>query len=209
MEIKYVCSLGSLCHTASFLKRNKLKLESYPFDWIFSNYNNVMHCIENKFSIFLDKSYYIKKSTTRCGHSFYNNDMFRHHNPMMNKNDYNYYVRCVDRFNKLLNIKEHKLFIITIVNMSNISEYIKNDIIVFNNKLKTHTDNYTLFVIFNLSEKEQNYHNITINDNINFLEIHTISKSDGIKFCVEKDNVYLDDIIANLYNFNVISQSTY
>ncbi len=54
MEVKYVCSLGSLCHTASYLKNNKLKLESYPFDWIMSNYNDIIHCIENKFSIFLD-----------------------------------------------------------------------------------------------------------------------------------------------------------
>ena len=35
MEINYVCLLGTLCHSASILKRNNLKLCSYPFDWIF------------------------------------------------------------------------------------------------------------------------------------------------------------------------------
>ena len=31
-EINYTCSLGSLCHSAQTLKRNKYKLCSYPFD---------------------------------------------------------------------------------------------------------------------------------------------------------------------------------
>ena len=29
-EINYVCSLGPRCHTSKMLKRNKLKLASYP-----------------------------------------------------------------------------------------------------------------------------------------------------------------------------------
>lgn len=41
MEINYVCSLGRVCHSAQLLKRNKLKVESYPFDWIFMRYNNI------------------------------------------------------------------------------------------------------------------------------------------------------------------------
>ena len=36
MNINYVISLGKQCHTAEFLKDNKLKNCSYPFDWIFS-----------------------------------------------------------------------------------------------------------------------------------------------------------------------------
>ena len=40
----YACSLGNLCHSANILKRNKLKLCSYPFDWIFTNSKNVIHC---------------------------------------------------------------------------------------------------------------------------------------------------------------------
>ena len=45
MEIKYTCSLGNECHTAQILKRNKLKLCSYPFDWIFLSCDNIIHCI--------------------------------------------------------------------------------------------------------------------------------------------------------------------
>jgi hypothetical protein len=39
------------------LKQNKLKLCSYPFDWIFSNCNNIIHCLEDDFNVFLDKSF--------------------------------------------------------------------------------------------------------------------------------------------------------
>lgn len=47
-EIKYTCSLGSLCHSSQLLKRNKYKLCSYPFDWIFSN------CINDNDNTYLD-----------------------------------------------------------------------------------------------------------------------------------------------------------
>ncbi len=58
MEINNVCSLGTLCHTATLLKRNNLKISSYPFDWIFSNINIIIDCIEDDFNSFLDKKYY-------------------------------------------------------------------------------------------------------------------------------------------------------
>lgn len=96
MEINNFCSLGTLCHRSLLLKRNKLKKESYPFDWIFSNCNIINHCISNNFKIYLDKSYYIKINDFKCGHSYYHENMFNHHNPL--KNDYNYFVRCVERF---------------------------------------------------------------------------------------------------------------
>ena len=113
LEIYYTCSLGTLCHSSQLLKRNNLKLCSYPFDWIFSNCDNIIHCIEDNFNIFLDKSYYNNISKSRCGHSKYNEKMFNHRNPLNNINDYNYYVRCVDRFKELLQKQEHKLFIMT------------------------------------------------------------------------------------------------
>ena len=108
--------------------------------------------------------------------------MFNHHNPLNNINDYNYYVRCVDRFKKLLQKQEHKLFIMIIVNMNNIDEYIKNKIIDFNNKFSKYTSNYTLLVIFHMPNKEQNHNIFTYNNNINFLELHTLSVSNGIEF---------------------------
>jgi hypothetical protein len=71
MEVKYVCSLGTLCQSSQILKNNNLKKCSYPFDWIFSNYDIIIRCIEDDFKIFLDKSYYISRPDNKCGHSYY------------------------------------------------------------------------------------------------------------------------------------------
>lgn len=203
LEINYTCSLGSVCHSSEIFKRNNLKLCSYPFDWIFSNCDNIIHCIEDNFNIFLDKSYYVNISESECGHSKYNNHMFNHRNPLINIDHYNYYVRCVDRFKNLLQKQEHKLFIMTFVNMNNVDENIKNKIIEFNNKFSEYTCNYTLLVIFHIPNKEQNHNIFTCNDNINFLELHTLSVTDGVRFLNNDDNIYLDNIIKSKYNFNL------
>jgi hypothetical protein len=130
--------------------------------------------------------------------------MFRHHNPLTKDSDYNYFVRCVDRFKKLLNCSDkHKLFIIFFPNMEIISDDIKKNVIEFNNKFLQYTTNYTLLVIFNLSHKEKNYSDITKYDNIDFLEIHTLSNSHGSAFYDNIDNIYMADIIQNMYNFDL------
>jgi hypothetical protein len=203
VEIKYVCSLGSLCQSSQILKNNNLKKCSYPFDWIFSNCNNIIHCLEDDFNFFLDKSYYFTISPKICGHSFYHKQMFYHHNPLDNENDYNYFIRCVDRFKKLLTFEEHKLFVMMFVNMENIEEHVKNNIINFNNKFSKFTKNYTLLTIFQIKNKEYRYHNFTHNDNIDFLEIHTLSESNGVAFKDNDDNDFLNSIIKTKYNFNV------
>jgi hypothetical protein len=203
LEVNYTCSLGNLCHTSQLLKRNKYKVCSYPFDWIFSSGDVIIDCIEDDFKTFLDKQYYINISQSQCGHSKYGNSMFNHHNPLINIDHYNYYVRCVDRFKNLLQKKEHKLFIMILTNKI---EIVKNDInyiIDFNNKFSKYTSNYTLLVIFHITKKEKNYHIFTYNNNIHFLELHTLSVSNGNNFVDDNDNIYLDNIIKSKYNFNI------
>ena len=203
MNITHVCSLGYWCHTASLIKKHGLKLESYPFDWIFITYKNVLHCIEDNFKTFLDKSQYTSVSDTKCGHKFYHPETFNHHNPLTNENDYNYYLRCVNRFNTLLKREEHKFFVHGIYNMSEINDDIRNNMVDFNNTLSMHTNNYILLVIFHLSNKKCNYHNFTYNGNIHFLELHTESRSHGIFFDSKTDDLYFDEVFKNAYKFDV------
>lgn len=202
-EVKYVCSFGTLCHTARYLKNNGLKLCSYPFDWIFSNCNNIISCIEDDFKMFLDKSYYVTISNKKCAHSHYHYQMFNHHNPLIHQKDYEYFVRCVNRFRKLLQFEQHKLFIMTFPNMSNIDDNIKNEIINFNEKLLKYTSNYTLLIILHLPNNVNNEHSFTNINNICFLELKTISKSDGIHFINNTDNIYLHNIIKSHFVFNL------
>ena len=129
--------------------------------------------------------------------------MFNHHNPLINENNYNYFVRCVSRFKNLLQFEEHKLFIMILVNMDNISETVKSELIDFNNKFKKYTTNYTLLVILNITNKQDNYHDFTHHDNIDFLEVHTTSMSNGINFNSLNDNYYLKKIVFDTYNFDI------
>lgn len=196
MEIKYFCSLGTLCHSSQLLKRNNLKKCSYPFDWIYSDCNTILHCLQNKFKIFLDKSYYREINDMKCGHSYYHERMFNHHNPLNHK-DYNYFVRCVDRFNKLLQTIESKLFILMYVNMNN------NEIqqsIEFNKILTKHTSNYKLLIIHHEVKPTRTYR-FEIKDNIHILYLYTLSESDGKEFKNEDDNLFLDNIINSHYTF--------
>ena len=200
MEIKYTCSFGPTCQSSQILKRNKLKLCSYPFDWIFSKYDNIIHCIENDFQIFLDKSYYIDISYKMCGHSYYHKDMFGHHNPLNIDSDYNYYIRCIDRFRNMLRSQERKLFITTALNLNddiNNLTYLKQKMSEFNSKFSKYTTNYILLVIIHIKNKNENKHIFTYNDNIHFLELHTLSISNGVEFVNNNDNNYLDDIIKS------------
>lgn len=216
-EINYTCSLGELCHATEILKRNNYKLSSYPFDWIFSSCDTILDCIKDNFKIFLNKSYYINLSETKCGHLKYHKYMFNHHNPLFNKGYYEYYVRCVDRFRNLLQKQEHKLFIIIFVNLDNLDNIdnlddlsdnyknIKNKVIQsieFNDKFSKYTSNYTLLVIIHIKTKEKNNHLFTYNDNIHFLELYT-SPSNGLNFNNPGDDEYLDNILKSKYNFNI------
>lgn len=205
MVINYVCSFGSFCHTAHLLKRNNWKICSYPFDWILTNCDNIIHAIEDDFKIFLDKSYYIHITNTQCGHSYYSKQMWWHHNPLKDIKIYNYVVRCVDRFKQLLHYKEPKLFIMIFNEMK---ENEKNKIIEFNNKFSTYTTNYTLLVISFITNKERN-HTFTYKDNIHFLELHTTSTTNGIEFENQEDNNYLDNIIKTSYDFQLKQEACF
>jgi hypothetical protein len=125
--------------------------------------------------------------------------MWWHHNPLQDGNIYNYVVRCVDRFKKLLQYNERKLFIMMFHEMD---ENEKNKIIEFNNKFSIYTKNYALLVISYIPNKERN-HIFTYKDNIHFLELHTNTKTNGIEFDSQDDNNYLDNIITTNYHFRL------
>ena len=202
VEVNYVCSLGPLCHTANILKRNDIKLCSYPFDWIFSNTDIISHCVEDDFKIFLDKSYYKELGDWQCAHTHYHPCMFNHHNPLNHEPNYSYFKRCVNRFKDLIKKPEHKLFIMTFLNMGEFDENFKNSIKDFKQKFDKHVSNYTLLVIFHRPYMSQ-HHEFTLHENIHFLELHATSHSGGVFFMNDEDNVYLDNILHSAYKFNI------
>ncbi len=195
----YFCSLGFHCHSSQILIRNKLKKESYPFDWIFSNMLIIIDSIENDFKLLLNQNYYIdiENNPKGCGHSLLKFNLFPHKD-MRIKENYNYLKRCIYRFKKMCSSNEEKIFLITVINTNMISNIYKN-LTNLNEILKHKTTNYKILcLVFNNYQKE-NKHHIEINDNIHIIYIDVLTHSNGLKFENEMDNIYIDNIIKNNY----------
>ena len=155
MEINYVCSLGSFCHTVCYLKDNKLRHCAYPFDNIVSSPDMITDCLGDDFKLFLDRTRHeevkITDTVTTSNHKLYGkfchsaslnkevilNETFRHSNITKDEH-YNSLVRKVDRFRMLLKKEEPKLFLL----FSQDGEYTKKEINELNDMLKTKTTNY-------------------------------------------------------------------
>ena len=95
-EVEYV-SLGSWCLTSHMLKLAKVKKASYPLDWVFSN----QEMIENLFNnINIFESTQLTSKEGKTTHKKYGT-IFNHHDPLYDANDYAYFQRCIQRFEKL------------------------------------------------------------------------------------------------------------
>jgi hypothetical protein len=133
-------SVGFRCSSAGILKSLGLKIESHPFDWLVSRLDVIVDCIETQFTHFLDVSKYEFKITSTYGHmdtvtdnyicdehSYVNmhyqpidklneKNTYQHHlaiahNNITDPTDHSYFVRCIERFNTMLQCKEHKMYL--------------------------------------------------------------------------------------------------
>ena len=203
------CSLGFHCQASKILIRNNIKKESYPFDWMFSNITIVKDCIENNFNKLLEQKYYIdydkKYYNNNCGHSIYKSNLFPHRD-MRLKHNYEYLIRCINRFHSLCKSNKEKIFLITIIHTNLITKILDN-LNNLRNILNKKTNNFKIVCLVFLYNKNDNDHYIEINDNIHIIYISSTSKSNGLQFEDEKDNVYVDNILKTNYiksnnNFN-------
>ena len=112
MAVNYVCSLGALCVTSRLMERNNIKKFSCPFDWIYSTPSIILDCINDDFIKFLNIKYcrmpsnHYSNTHTHYFPSYLN--MFTHKNPLK-IDDYNYFVRCIERFKILLKKQSKKI----------------------------------------------------------------------------------------------------
>jgi len=202
------CSLGSSCHSAQILRRNNLRDEANPFDWLFSDIALVKDCIKDGFKLFLDKSQYYSISPDenvkhiRTGHRIYdkpdNYPVFNHHNLLGNDDHYNRLVRSVNRFTTTLKSTESKVFVYTNrVNDTRNFEEVLMEVLYLTNFLDKHTSNYTLITVC-ASVGELN-HSIIKGHNLVFIHL-SCSKNIGMYFEKDSDNAYLDNILKKVIN---------
>ncbi|SIQ58682.1 Putative papain-like cysteine peptidase [Rhizobium sp. RU20A] len=101
-----VVSLGSSCHMASILGSAGWRTQSFPFDWIFSDWRAVIDILDTDFRDFLDTSFYEPNlestGTDRVLHRKYgvHPPMFQHHD-VHRPDGHAYLIRCVDRLRAL------------------------------------------------------------------------------------------------------------
>lgn len=58
-------SLGSFCSLASELERFGLRDASYPFDWLISDFKDVIYLIDNEFDDLFNEKYFMQNTTHR------------------------------------------------------------------------------------------------------------------------------------------------
>lgn len=110
-----IVGLGTLCLTSQLLKQMGLKQASMPFDWIFSSPEMIAHAIRDDFGEFLARDNITTVPVSRrpdpalyrADHVYYRdrfgvNFVFNHHDPSQSEDDYQYFVRCADRFRSIL-----------------------------------------------------------------------------------------------------------
>jgi hypothetical protein len=104
-------SIGPTCNTATALKLNGFRLQSYPFDWNFTSLECIQHCYVDKFTKFLDTTnlYDIQENSSK--HLFYN-PMIKTKILLEHHRINNYYINEWNFFNhhNLLNLDIHSSF---------------------------------------------------------------------------------------------------
>jgi hypothetical protein len=180
------CSLGNYCITSFLLKDNNLKTKSYPFDWMCTTIDNLIHIFSDNFKNFLDNKNYIRMDEKQTKNKYYftntkelwgNNPPYiisdhMHHN-LLDDNDYNYLLRCIERFNNLKSYKEIRFIMIQPLYLNNKSVDNNKYIQMYNLLTDKFGKKIKLF-IFNIIKKENHlYNEEKIIDNIYLFELET------------------------------------
>lgn len=222
-----VISLGTLCHMTRILERLHWRQASYPFDWVFTSPQILHDIISTDFQDFLNPEYYCNVKHSQfgdrsAGHKKYHEDFFGHKNPRTPE-DYEYYVRCVERFRDMLTTTKPKIFMMLYspentrhpedyANMSRIhqEEYLASGSELIYQTLRNVTDNFRVVTLNVCPSYRQDFHRVVISHQ-EILTIHTLTCSTGRKFddgtytdgvhCTDwhPDNLYVSGLLSELY----------
>ena len=205
-EFKYACSLGNYCFSAALLNMIKARDRALPFDWLFTTPKATTEILKNDFQNFLDPKYYVDihdvapaHGGRQAGHSLYHKNFFNHKNPR-EKVDYDYYVRCVDRFREFIKIEDKKLFICSYKNLENkMDDSLMSDIFELNKVLSEITQNYHLLCHINYPNSKDLKHEITEMGNVTFFELYTKQDNHGLGYGNDEDNEIFFKIFNELF----------
>lgn len=124
--MRHAVGLGTHCYPAWLLQDMHLRRYSSPFDWLFSSPRLVEHCLQDDCATLLDRVHHESHGPhQQARHSFYHQGfgteaaphgyvpLFFHHNPATD-DGHARLVRVVERFRRLLDSADDKLFLMVI-----------------------------------------------------------------------------------------------
>lgn len=209
MYFKHACSIGNYCNSAAYLNNLKIRKEALPFDWTFTTIDSTCKILDDDFEDFLNPKYYVDiydyvpaHEGKQAGHTLYHKNFFNHKNPR-EKEDHDYYKRCVSRFRKFLKLPEPKLFICSYAANSSVrlNEDIKKEVFKLNDTLRNHTNNFRLLLHINyLSDKVKS--KVTEEDTVIFFELDTVHGNHGLGYGNHQDNEEFLRVFNKLFKFD-------
>jgi hypothetical protein len=189
IEFNSACPIGNYCFGAALLSNKKIRKEAMPFDWLFTTPKYTAEVIKNDFKDFLDKSYYVDiglnepDNERQAGHSLYHENFFNHKDPRLD-GDYDYYVRCVDRFRDFMKKDDKKLFLCFFKNEKEMTTEMIDEVLELNKVLSEKTTNHHLMVHINFPYKvtEKPIISIDQKDNLTIFQMHSLMDNHGLGY---------------------------
>ena len=100
-------SIGYNCIPAMILKKHKLKVASYPFDWMITQARSLPGVLDDKFAHYIQRENLIKSKENLLEYNTYYSNAedicFVHRYPLSVDADFDYYIRCIERFKCISN----------------------------------------------------------------------------------------------------------
>lgn len=111
MIYNYLISIGDFCFWADYLKHKSIRDVSLPFDWMFSNLQFVIECIDENFEPIKE---YIKNKTQHGQREYiglcFSKPSIPHHDMILEKN-HQHYLRTIERWHTLMKLDSNFLFL--------------------------------------------------------------------------------------------------
>lgn len=205
----HLISLGYNCYIAHFLQQHNLRKAAYPFDWVFTCPEIVIDCLKNNFTVFLDKQHFrMTKCYDECvcekctrngvlsGHAIYGTHFFRHKN-VFQQEDFEYYQRCVRRWNKLFDNDDNITFILLLSNRQHYTNETLHHLCFELHSLLSNQKSVILIFIFHTISADFSFTSQTLQENLYFCHL-TCSKNKGTSFENKNDNVKFADSLLEL-----------
>lgn len=203
------CCLGSTPHMAYALDVVGARMTPSPFDWIISNPKDVINCINDNFSSFLDKVIQIDPFDS------YKNDIdegkgnvitymdFINNKSLYTKDANKCYVETVASFRSILSSSKHvKFFIISNLNRTDTTDFheFERRLIELTDTIRNHTNNFMLYAFYIVRTSHEHYMKISNHPNLEIRTMYMFSNSNGLRFADIHDNIWFKNILSDLAN---------